>query len=64
MKVGEEGLRWARGAGGLGDSEITKFENALGLPAIHRAQAGLIGDMDYISDVIYDRLGKSAAKSA
>ena len=31
------------------------FEAALGMVAIHQAQAGLISDMDTIADVLYDR---------
>ena len=46
------------GAGGVSDSEMAAFEVALGLPAIHRAQAGLIADMDYIADVLYNRVAK------
>ena len=38
--------------------EMAAFEAALGLPAIHRAQAGLIADMDYVADVLYDRVAK------
>jgi alkylation response protein AidB-like acyl-CoA dehydrogenase len=64
LKVGEDGLRWTTGAGGVSDSEMTVFEVALGLPAIHRAQAGLISDMDYIGDVLYGRALKSAAAAA
>jgi alkylation response protein AidB-like acyl-CoA dehydrogenase len=64
LKVAEEGVRWVCGAGGVGDGEIGTFETSLGLTAIHRAQAGLIADMDYISDVLYDRVAKSAARSA
>ena len=37
-----------------------RFESSLGLPAIHRAQAGLIADMDYIADVLYGRVAQSA----
>ncbi len=54
-KVGEEGLRWVVGAGGVSDAEMAAFEAALGLPAIHRAQAGLIADMDLVADVLYNR---------
>jgi len=58
MKVGEEGLRWVVGAGGeIGEAE-------LGLPAIHRAQAGLIADMDYVGDVLYGRVARQAAPAA
>ena len=58
LKVGEEGLRWVIGAGGINDAEIAGFEVSLGLPAIHRAQAGLISDMDYVADVLYGRAAK------
>src|ERR1035441_6675196 len=62
LKVAEEGLRWVIGAGGVNDSEITAFETSLGLSAIHRAQSGLISDMDYIADALYGRAVKSAVK--
>jgi len=64
LKVSEEGLRWTVGAGGVNDGEMAAFEASLGLPAIHRAQAGLISDMDYIADVLYDRAAKRAKISA
>jgi alkylation response protein AidB-like acyl-CoA dehydrogenase len=58
LKVAEEGLRWIIGAGGISDAEIAAFEASLGLPAIHRAQSGLILDMDYVADVLYGRVSK------
>jgi alkylation response protein AidB-like acyl-CoA dehydrogenase len=58
LKVAEDGLRWVIGAGGVTDAERTTFETALGMPAIHGAQAGLISDMDYIADVLYSRAAK------
>jgi len=61
LKVGEEGLRWVCASGGVSDSEMAAFEAALGLSAIHRAQAGLIADMDYIADVLFNRVAKRAA---
>jgi alkylation response protein AidB-like acyl-CoA dehydrogenase len=60
LKVAEEGVRWVSGAGGVRDSEMAKLEVDLGLPAIHRAQAGLISDMDYVADVLYSRVKKEA----
>jgi alkylation response protein AidB-like acyl-CoA dehydrogenase len=60
LKVGEEGLRWIIGAGGASDSEIPALESSFGLPAIHRAQMGLIADMDFIADTLYGRAAKSA----
>jgi len=64
LKVGEEGLRMVMGAGGITEAEIPAFETALGLPAIHRAQAGLLADMDLIADTLYNRTAKAAQKAA
>jgi alkylation response protein AidB-like acyl-CoA dehydrogenase len=64
LKVAEEGLRWLAGAGGVSDAQMPSFEASCGLPAIHRAQAGLISDMDYVADVLYDRAAKRAAQAA
>jgi alkylation response protein AidB-like acyl-CoA dehydrogenase len=60
LKVAEEGLRWVCGAGGVNEAEMSAFEVSLGLPAIHRAQAGLISDMDFVADVLYARAAKLA----
>jgi len=64
LKVGEEGLRWVIGAGGIPDAEIGNFETNLGLPAIHRAQSGLISDLDYVADVLYGRAAKTTEVAA
>ncbi len=64
LKVAEEGLRWVRGADGVEDADMPAFEASLGLPAIHRAQAGLISDMDFMADVIYDRAAKRTGLAA
>jgi len=64
LKAAEEGLRWVVGAGGVSDADIPALETSLGLPAVHRAQVGLIPDMDYVSDVLYGRVEKRAALSA
>ncbi len=58
LKVAEDGLRWIAGAGGIPEAEFMTFESGLGLSAIHRAQAGLMADMDLISDMLYGRVGK------
>jgi alkylation response protein AidB-like acyl-CoA dehydrogenase len=63
-KVSEDGLRLAVGASGVSDTDIAAFEASLGLPAIHRAQAGLISDMDYTADVLYGRVEEPARLSA
>jgi len=60
LKVAEEGLRWVCGAGGISDTEMPAFELSLHLPAVHRAQAGLISDMDFVADVLYARAAKPA----
>jgi alkylation response protein AidB-like acyl-CoA dehydrogenase len=64
LKVAQDGLRWVAGAGGVGDADMTAFEASLALPAIHRAQAGLISDMDFIADVVYDRAAKRTGLAA
>jgi len=64
LKVAEDGLRWVVGAGGVGDADMAAFEASLGLPAIHRAQAGLISDMDFVADVLYGRAAKQVAPAA
>lgn len=61
LKVAGEGLRWISGAGGVSEAEMAALEAALGLSAIHRAQAGLLADMDFIADVLYHRAAKRAA---
>ena len=53
MKVVSEGARWIGGL--ISDSEAINLEKKLFIPQIHRAQAGLIQDMDYIADVLYER---------
>jgi alkylation response protein AidB-like acyl-CoA dehydrogenase len=58
MKVARDGLSIVTGAGGVSDAEMPAFEAALNLSAIHRAQAGLIADMDYVADVLYGRAPK------
>ena len=60
LKVAEEGVRWVCGAGALSDAEIATFETSLQLSAVHRAQAGLMSDMDFIADVLYARAAKPA----
>ena len=64
LKVGEEGLRWIIGAGGVSGADLPAIEKSLGLSAIHEAQAGLISDMDFVADVLYGRAAKRADKAA
>lgn len=56
LKVCEEGLRWICAASDIGDTDLTDLEATLKLRAVHRAQAGLVRDMDHISDILYDRI--------
>ncbi len=53
MKVAADGLKWIVGAEGVG--EIAKFEQAIRLSAINRAQAGLLMDMDALANIVYAR---------
>jgi alkylation response protein AidB-like acyl-CoA dehydrogenase len=65
LKVAQEGLRWIVGAGPAAvDGEVAAFEAALNLSAIHRAQSGLIPDMDFVADVLYGRVAKPVAHAA
>jgi alkylation response protein AidB-like acyl-CoA dehydrogenase len=64
LKVAEEGLHWVVGAGGVSDAEMAAFEESLKLPAVHRAQAGLVADMDYVGDVLFNRVAKRAGQAA
>ena len=59
-----EGVRWVIGAGGVSNTDLSAFETTLRLPAIHQAQAGLISDMDYVADVLYNRVAKRADQAA
>ncbi|HET7151842.1 MAG TPA: acyl-CoA dehydrogenase family protein [Candidatus Acidoferrum sp.] len=64
LKVAEEGLRWVCGADGISEADLAAFESSLGLRAIHRAQASLISDMDFVADVLYDRAAKRKGLAA
>jgi alkylation response protein AidB-like acyl-CoA dehydrogenase len=59
-KVAEDGLRLVVGAGAAGEADLASFGSSLGLPRIHRAQAGLIADMDHVADVLYRRVTRAA----
>ncbi len=64
LKVAQDGLRWMTAAADMSDADRTAFETSLNLPAVHRAQAGLIADMDFIADVLYGRAAKRAGQAA
>ena len=64
LKVVADGVGWTEGAGGVNDSELPGFETSLGVSAIHRAQAGLIADMDLVADALYSRTAKHELAAA
>jgi alkylation response protein AidB-like acyl-CoA dehydrogenase len=55
LEVATGALRWVRGADGVDDAGLAAFSEALGLTAIHAAQAGLVSDMDRVADALYGR---------
>jgi alkylation response protein AidB-like acyl-CoA dehydrogenase len=55
LKVAHQGLQLVVGAAEPEAAEAAGLESALELAAIHRAQSGLIADMDRAADVIYRR---------
>jgi alkylation response protein AidB-like acyl-CoA dehydrogenase len=52
-RLAGEGMRWAIGADGVSPAERPAFEQALGLAALHEAQAGLVEDMDRVAQALY-----------
>jgi hypothetical protein len=51
LKVAEEGLRWVIGAGSAGIASLP-------LEQVHAAQAGLIADLDRVTDALYGRAAR------
>jgi alkylation response protein AidB-like acyl-CoA dehydrogenase len=54
MKVVSEGTRWIGGL--LPESEVADLEKKLFISQVHRAQTGLLQDMDHVADVLYGRI--------
>jgi len=54
-KVADDGLAHLIGAGGAAETSAEELSNVLGLPAIHRAQAGQLADMDRVASALYGR---------
>jgi hypothetical protein len=46
------------------EAELPGFEEKIKVAAIHRAQAGMLADMDYVGDVVYNRVAKRAGQAA
>src|SRR6185436_2536134 len=59
-KISGDGLAYLIGAGGGGDDGGDALAASLGAPAIRRAQAGQVADLDRVADALYRR-GASAA---
>ncbi len=57
-RVADEGLRWVVGA--TSGDDVPALEAALMVGPIHRAQAGLLADMDHVADILYGRAGATA----
>ena len=58
LLVAEQGVRSTVGADNRTADEPA-FEAAFKLPEIHRAQAGLMQDMDFVRDTLFDRVSSS-----
>ncbi|HEU4731992.1 MAG TPA: acyl-CoA dehydrogenase family protein [Kofleriaceae bacterium] len=56
-KISGEGLAHLVGAGGVGDGGAGELAASLGIPAIQRAQAGQLADLDRVADALYGRAG-------
>ena len=59
LKIASDGLRLVFGAGGATEAEMAAVEARLKTADIHRAQLGLLSDMDYLADVLFDRVKKA-----
>ncbi len=56
QKVVQEGSRLIVGAGAISDNDLDALTFDKNLLAVQRAQRGLISDLDYIADVLFDRV--------
>jgi alkylation response protein AidB-like acyl-CoA dehydrogenase len=59
-KISGDGLAHLIGAGGGGDDGGDALAAALGAPAIRRAQAGQLADLDRVADALYRREASAA----
>jgi len=64
LKVATEGTRLVCGGDGVPDAELAAFEAKIGFAAVHRAQRGLLTDMDHVADVLFGRVGTALRQSA
>lgn len=56
QKMAVDGLRWVASSGRMTDQQLAELESATRVSEIHRAQAGLLEDMDRLTEVIYDEV--------
>src|SRR5512146_1979568 len=61
LKVAADGWRLVAGAGGVPEAEMATAEARVKIPDIHRAQVGLLADLDYVADVLFDRVEKAVS---
>ena len=55
LKTARDGMRWIVGTSEHTEKDIALFEQSLGLRSIDAAQQGLMADMDFVADVLYER---------
>jgi alkylation response protein AidB-like acyl-CoA dehydrogenase len=55
QKVGQEGVRWVAGSVEPGSADVSALLATIPHDAIRNAQAGLLGDMTVVADVLYGR---------
>jgi alkylation response protein AidB-like acyl-CoA dehydrogenase len=55
LKTATDGMRWVLGGSAVSDEDLGRLENGLGLTAVHRAQGGLLDDLDLVADALYGR---------
>jgi hypothetical protein len=63
LATASDGLRLVAGAS-PGTTDTGALATALGIPAIHRAQVGLLADQDAVADALYGRTRQSDRQSA
>ena len=55
LRIATEGIRWVRGADGIGPEAVAGLEAAVSLTRIEQEQGGLVADMDLVADALYGR---------
>ena len=56
QRVAGQGLRWIVGSDAAGAAAVPAIERRLRLGDAHRAQAGLLADLDHAADILYERV--------